>query len=391
MGRAVDAAGARRTGFEVVARIDRAGGDAREVTRGNCSTAPTWRWSSPSPDAAPANIRVCAAARCPSWCGTTGWDADAAPSGEVRQRRRRRAAGGAELLARRARVHADRGGARPRRCARARIRRAPDRDASRGEEGRTVGHGARLSPGRAAAKLGRDVPITSVRTGSVPGTHELVFDAPFEQIRLVHTRPRPPRVRRGRAARRRLAGRTARHLHVARRAHLDRGVDAMTATKLTGCGTALVTPFTADRRHRRAGAPRPRRLADRRRHPLPGAVRIHGRSGDDDGRGASPRGADRRRAGERPGAGRGRRRLQRHAEGDRAVEGDGGRGRHAPAARVADVQQAAAARASSPTSGRSPKATALPIVIYNVPGTHRQQHRSPDHARPRAAPEHRRP
>jgi 4-hydroxy-tetrahydrodipicolinate reductase len=30
------------------------------------------------------------------------------------------------------------------------------------------------------------VPITSVRTGSVPGTHELIFDAPFEQVRLVH-------------------------------------------------------------------------------------------------------------------------------------------------------------------------------------------------------------
>jgi hypothetical protein len=30
------------------------------------------------------------------------------------------------------------------------------------------------------------VPITSVRTGSVPGTHEIIFDAPFEQIRLVH-------------------------------------------------------------------------------------------------------------------------------------------------------------------------------------------------------------
>ena len=33
---------------------------------------------------------------------------------------------------------------------------------------------------------GREVPITSVRTGSVPGTHEILFDAPFEQIRLSH-------------------------------------------------------------------------------------------------------------------------------------------------------------------------------------------------------------
>ena len=31
-----------------------------------------------------------------------------------------------------------------------------------------------------------DVPITSVRTGSVPGTHELLFDAPFESIHLSH-------------------------------------------------------------------------------------------------------------------------------------------------------------------------------------------------------------
>jgi len=37
-----------------------------------------------------------------------------------------------------------------------------------------------------AAQLGREVPVTSIRTGSVPGTHELVFDAPFEQIRLTH-------------------------------------------------------------------------------------------------------------------------------------------------------------------------------------------------------------
>ncbi len=37
-----------------------------------------------------------------------------------------------------------------------------------------------------AGGLARAVPITSVRTGSVPGTHEIIFDAPFEQIRLVH-------------------------------------------------------------------------------------------------------------------------------------------------------------------------------------------------------------
>jgi 4-hydroxy-tetrahydrodipicolinate reductase len=34
--------------------------------------------------------------------------------------------------------------------------------------------------------LGREVPITSIRTGQVPGTHDLVIDSAFEQVRLVH-------------------------------------------------------------------------------------------------------------------------------------------------------------------------------------------------------------
>jgi len=40
--------------------------------------------------------------------------------------------------------------------------------------------------GRASPALGRPVPITSIRVGSVPGTHSLTFDAPFESITLVH-------------------------------------------------------------------------------------------------------------------------------------------------------------------------------------------------------------
>lgn len=39
---------------------------------------------------------------------------------------------------------------------------------------------------RVAFGLGHTVPVTSVRVGSVPGTHEVVFDAPFEQIRFTH-------------------------------------------------------------------------------------------------------------------------------------------------------------------------------------------------------------
>lgn len=38
----------------------------------------------------------------------------------------------------------------------------------------------------ASDALDRPIPTTSVRTGSVPGTHELVFDAAFEQVSLTH-------------------------------------------------------------------------------------------------------------------------------------------------------------------------------------------------------------
>ena len=38
----------------------------------------------------------------------------------------------------------------------------------------------------ASDALERPIPATSVRTGSVPGTHELIFDGPFEQLSLTH-------------------------------------------------------------------------------------------------------------------------------------------------------------------------------------------------------------
>lgn len=40
--------------------------------------------------------------------------------------------------------------------------------------------------GIASAARGADLGVTSVRVGAVPGTHALVFDAPFEQVTLTH-------------------------------------------------------------------------------------------------------------------------------------------------------------------------------------------------------------
>ena len=47
--------------------------------------------------------------------------------------------------------------------------------------------GTALMLERAASEAWRRaIPITSVRTGAVPGTHEILFDAPFESVRLEH-------------------------------------------------------------------------------------------------------------------------------------------------------------------------------------------------------------
>jgi 4-hydroxy-tetrahydrodipicolinate reductase len=47
--------------------------------------------------------------------------------------------------------------------------------------------GTALSIGKAVGEIGgKPVPITSVRVGSVPGTHELVIDGAFEQLSLTH-------------------------------------------------------------------------------------------------------------------------------------------------------------------------------------------------------------
>jgi 4-hydroxy-tetrahydrodipicolinate reductase len=47
--------------------------------------------------------------------------------------------------------------------------------------------GTAIVLGQAASEgLGHTVPTTSVRTGSVPGTHELIFDGAFEQLSITH-------------------------------------------------------------------------------------------------------------------------------------------------------------------------------------------------------------
>ncbi len=137
------------------------------------------------PAAAAANVRACLAAGCAVVCGTTGWDAERiAVEGEVR------ASGGALLWAPNFSLGVHIFTAVVAEAARL-ARAAGGFDAHIVETHHTAKLDAPSGTARQLARAaeqasGAPVPITSVRVGSVPGTHELVLDGAFEQVRLVH-------------------------------------------------------------------------------------------------------------------------------------------------------------------------------------------------------------
>jgi 4-hydroxy-tetrahydrodipicolinate reductase len=184
MGRAVEQLAPER-GFDVVARI----GSAQNA-QGDGIGPDSLRGAQvviefTEPDAAVANIHAALAAKCPVVTGTTGWYATLAAVTAAVERE-----GGALLYAPNFAVGVhifERVVEEAARLAAA----VPGFDAHILETHHTAKKDA---PSGTASKLaqaarrgsGREVPITSVRTGSVPGTHELLLDAPFEQIRLEH-------------------------------------------------------------------------------------------------------------------------------------------------------------------------------------------------------------
>lgn len=137
------------------------------------------------PDAAAQNVRGCLRAGCAVVCGTTGWDAErVAVEAEVR------AEGGALLWAPNFSLGVHLFTALVAEAAR-RARVAGGFDAHLVETHHTAKLDAPSGTARQLARAaesasGVTVPITSVRVGSVPGTHELVLDGLFEQVRLVH-------------------------------------------------------------------------------------------------------------------------------------------------------------------------------------------------------------
>ena len=137
------------------------------------------------PKSALGNIRACVAAGCPVVVGTTGWyDEIPALSAEVAK------SGGAVLwaanfsigiqimldLARRAgSLVADLQGWD------ARIVETHHTEKKDAPSGTAI-----VIEQEASAAFGRKIPIESVRTGTVPGTHELIFDSKPEQLRITH-------------------------------------------------------------------------------------------------------------------------------------------------------------------------------------------------------------
>jgi 4-hydroxy-tetrahydrodipicolinate reductase len=170
-------------GWDVVARLDEADVVAgiTKASLGGADVAVEFT----VPGAAANNVRAVLAAGCPVVVGTTGWYAELPAIAKSVA-----ANGGALLTATNfslgvnifeqiAEVAARLLGRAPGFDAHIiETHHAAKKDAPSGTAV-TIGH-------TASAAWGKEIPITSVRVGAVPGTHELIFDAPFEQIRLQH-------------------------------------------------------------------------------------------------------------------------------------------------------------------------------------------------------------
>ena len=184
MGRAVaELAEARGHAVQLIGREENAGGAAltRERLAGVDVAVEFTR-----PDAVVANLERLLDAGIPTVTGTTGWSADLPRIARLAEARRGallHAANfsiGVQLFLRAARDLAARFAGRPEFDAFIlEEHHAAKRDAPSGTA--TV-----LRARAREADPARDLPITSVRAGSIPGTHVLTYDGPHETVALSH-------------------------------------------------------------------------------------------------------------------------------------------------------------------------------------------------------------
>lgn len=182
MGRALDALAAER-GCEVVARLDVAEMQAG-LSRAHLHDAEV-AIEFTTPETALPNVDALLALGCPVVVGTTGWNAEL-PRLEALVARHRTAAlwspnfslGVQLFLA----IAEDAGrrlaGLDSFDCHVVETHHTAKKDAP---SGTGIAIAERLADG-----LGHQVPISSIRVGAVPGTHDIVIDAAFEQIVLRH-------------------------------------------------------------------------------------------------------------------------------------------------------------------------------------------------------------
>lgn len=184
MGRAIDALAASR-GYDVVARLGRAEMSANAPWNQSALGHADVAIDVTEPDAALPNAARCLSAGVPVVIGTTGWY-DQLPALDALVRRHACPALwapnfslGVQLMLQ----IVERVGAL--------LEAAPDFAAHLVETHHVAKKDA---PSGTALALrdafvgdsGRELPVTSVRTGHVPGTHSLVLDAPAEQLRITH-------------------------------------------------------------------------------------------------------------------------------------------------------------------------------------------------------------
>lgn len=183
MGRAIADLAPER-GWTVVARLDEQDMNAAPTRESLAGADVAVEFTVPA--AAPANIRALVGLGCPVVVGTTGWyDGFDAVRRFVTERQ------GALLTAPNFSIGVNAFEQIVSEAARV-LRAATGFDALEIETHhatkKDAPSGTAKTLAAAAEKAwGGAIPITSVRTGSVPGTHEFIFDAPFEQIRLTHT------------------------------------------------------------------------------------------------------------------------------------------------------------------------------------------------------------
>lgn len=183
MGSALEALAAAHD-CEIVARIDAAGPAARSISPDTLSGAQV-AIEFTVPDAAIANATQCMQAGVPVVVGTTGWYDHLDTLTE-----RARSLGGRVLWSPNFAPGVQLMLALSEAAGRL-FRHAPAFDAHLIETHHTAKLDAPSGTAiairdRAERSLGRAIPVSSIRVGAVPGTHELVLDAAFEQVRITH-------------------------------------------------------------------------------------------------------------------------------------------------------------------------------------------------------------